>query len=313
MPEIQAPYFFERFMKRIINYITDEKYHDRPLSDVLKNKYEMSSSLISSLKKTEYGITVNGEHRFVNYILKKDDVLKIVIEEGASQNIEPLYSKLDILYEDEDILAINKPYDMPTHTSAGHHTGTLSNAVLYYLNQNGEEHTFHAVTRLDKNTSGVVLIAKNRYSHDLFSRLLRRGVLDKTYLAIVGGQLLGNGVIDKKIRREQDSIIKRIVADDGQEAVTEFVTISSNESYSYVRLMPKTGRTHQIRVHMSAIGHPLVGDVLYGGEDRAKRHLLHCDSLSFTHPITKEKIQIKAPLPEDFLEFSGRQNLRLLQ
>ena len=300
-------------MKRTIYFKIDDKYNKRSIKDVLKNKYKMSSSLISSLKKSEYGITVNGEHRFVNYILKTGDVLKIVIEEGASENIEPVYSELDVLYEDEDILAVNKPYDMPTHTSAVHHTGTLSNAVLYYLNQNGEKHIFHAVTRLDKDTSGVVLIAKNRYAHDLFSKLLRRGILEKTYSAIVLGKLSGSGIIDKKIRRENDSIIKRVVSDDGQEAVTRYFTVSSNESYSYVRLKPETGRTHQIRVHMSAIGHPLVGDILYGGDNSAKRHLLHCKSLSFTHPITNEKIKIKAPLPEDFLEFSKSYNLRLLQ
>ena len=312
MPKIEAPDFYG-IMKRIICFEVDEKYARRPVKDILKNKYKMSSALVTSLKKTEYGIMVNGEKKFTNYMLEKGDILKVVIEEGASENIEPSYAKIDVLYEDEDILAVNKPYNMPTHTSAGHHFGTLSNAVLYYLNQNGEKHTFHAVTRLDKNTSGVVLIAKNRYAHDLLSNLLRRGVLQKIYSAIVLGELSGSGLIEGKIRREDESIIKRVVADDGQEALTEYFAVSSNKSYSYVRLIPKTGRTHQIRVHMSYIGHPLAGDVLYGGNDVAKRHLLHCESLIFIHPMTNKKIEIKAPMPEDFLEFSKQQDLRLLQ
>lgn len=296
-------------MKRIIEFWVDEKYDNRVIKDVLKNKYKMSSALITSLKKTEYGITVNGEKKFVNHILKKGDILKIIIEEGASENIEPVYHELDILYEDEDILAINKPYDMPTHTSKGHHTDTLSNAVLYYLNKDGEKHTFHAVTRLDKNTSGVVLISKNRYAHDLFSNLLRQKKLEKIYFAIVIGEILGDGVIDKKIKRADESIIKRVVSQDGQEAKTEFFKVSSNENYSFVKLIPKTGRTHQLRVHMSEIGHPLAGDVLYGGDESSKRHLLHCESLCFIHPITNEKTKIKAPFPEDFLKFLKREKL----
>ncbi len=299
MPEIRHPSFLS--MRRIFTYKTEEKYVGRPIKDVLKNKYKMSSALISDLKNTEDGIMVGDEKRFVNYILKKDDILKVTIKEEASENIEPVFGELDVLYEDKDILAVNKPSDMPTHTSHGHHRDTLSNAVLYYLNKNGEEHTFHAITRLDKNTSGVVLIAKNRYAHDLFSNLLRRGALEKTYTAVVTGELRGEGMIDKKIRREGDSIIKRVVADDGKEAVTEYCVISNHKDYSYVELKPKTGRTHQLRVHMSYIGHPLLGDNLYGGDMSTKRHLLHCKSISFIHPITNEKMKIEAPIPNDIL------------
>ncbi len=290
-------------MRRIFTYTVDEKYSGRLVKDVLKNKFLMSSGLITHLKKYDEGITVNGEKRFVNYKLNKGDILKILIYEGASKNIEPKLGELDILFEDEDLIAINKSYDMPTHTSIGHHEDTLANAVLYHLNKSGEEHTFHAVTRLDKDTSGVVLIAKNRYAHDLLSNQLRLGKIEKTYVAIICGKLSGSGIIDAKIKREEQSIIKRTVAADGQEAITEYKVLETFDDFSYVELHPKTGRTHQIRVHMASIGHPLVGDVMYGGERTAKRHLLHCRTLSFMHPITYEKIIIEADLPGDFEEF----------
>lgn len=291
-------------MKRSITYETEEKYIGRSIKYVLKNKLLMSSALITYLKKSEYGITVNGEPKFVNYILKSGDILKVIIEENGSENIEPVFSELEILYEDEDFLAVSKPSGMPTHTSAGHHKDTLSNAVLYYLNRNGEEHTFHAVTRLDKDTTGVVLVAKNRYSHDLMSGQLRKRQLEKTYAAIVCGRLFGEGIIDENIKRLNDSVIKRTVADDGRRAITYYKSIKVFDNYTLAELKPQTGRTHQIRVHMAHIGHPLVGDGLYGAEDaRAKRHLLHCEKLSFIHPIKKEKIEISAGLPEDFKDF----------
>lgn len=289
-------------MSRKFIYVTESKFSDRLVKDVLKNKFNMSSGLISALKKTDDGIMVNGNRKFVNFVLKKGDVLEINIKEGASENIIPENIELDILYEDSDFLAVNKPADMPTHTSMGHHFGTLSNGVLYYLLKDGEEHTFHAVTRLDKNTTGVVLVAKNRYAHDLMSNQLRLGKLNKTYIAVVCGRLEGKGVIDKKIKREQDSIIKRIVCDDGDEALTEYEVIKSGDKYSKVLVYPKTGRTHQIRVHMASIGHPLAGDRLYGGDDFKNRHLLHCYSLEFFHPIKKQNIKILAKLPPDFTE-----------
>lgn len=290
-------------MKRIFEYKIDEKYAGRDIKYVLKNKFLMSNALITELKKTNFGIAVNEKHEFVNYVLKSGDTLKITIQEEASKNIEPVFLPIKILYEDEDFLAVDKSADMPTHTSIGHHTDTLSNAVLYYLNKNGEEHTFHAVTRLDRNTSGVVLIAKNSYAHDLVSNILRCGKIEKTYLAIVCGKLIGEGEINAKIRRENESIIKRCVASDGQEALTVFKSIKNFKNHTLVELKPKTGRTHQLRVHTAHIGHPIAGDDLYGGDNSAKRQLLHCESLKFMHPIKRKEIKISAELPEDFKTF----------
>ena len=293
-------------MKRILKFIINEKYDKRPILDVLQNKFRMSSGLISALKKTPDGILVSGEKKTVRYILSKGDSLELTIKEGASENIEPKEMPIEVIYEDEDLLFVNKPYDMPTHTSIGHHEDTLSNAVLYYLNKNGEPHTFHAVTRLDKDTSGVVLIAKNRYAHDLLSRLIREDKIKKTYLAVVMGNLSGSGEVNEPIAREDESIIKRKVSPDGQSALTIYNALKSGSAYSLVGLNLKTGRTHQIRVHMSHIGHPLAGDVMYGGDTSVKRHLLHCKSLEFVHPITNENIKVLAPLPDDFKGFTEK-------
>lgn len=298
-------------MKRILTFKVNEKYNNRPIIDVLENKFRMSSGLISALKKENDGIMVNGLHQTVRYTLTSGEQLKITITEGASENIEPHYLPLEIIFEDEDLLAVNKPYGMPTHTSIGHHTDTLSNAVLYYLNKNGEEHTFHAVTRLDKDTSGVVLIAKNRYAHDLLGRLIRQDKIQKTYIAAVCGSLSGSGEINAPIAREDQSIIKRKISENGQSALTLYSSINHTEKYSLIKLNLKTGRTHQIRVHMSHIGHPLAGDKMYGGDDSAKRQLLHCSSLKFAHPLTNENIEIRAPIPKDFSDFLTENNLCL--
>lgn len=297
-------------MKRILTFEINEKYDNRPILDVLQNKFRMSSGLITALKKMPDGITVSGVKKTVRYVLTKGEILTITITEGASKNIEPKEAHLDVIYEDEDILLVNKPYAMPTHTSVGHHEDTLSNAVLYYLNKNGEPHTFHAVTRLDKDTSGVVLIAKNRYAHDLLSRFMREDKIYKTYLAVVMGKVLESGEVNAPIKREEESIIKRKVSPDGQSARTLYNCVKQGDKYSLVELDLKTGRTHQIRVHMSHIGHPLAGDIMYGGDDSALRHLLHCKSLKFTHPINDEKIEISAPMPDDFLKFLEKNKMQ---
>ncbi len=298
-------------MKRVFEYAVEDKYIMRPVKDVLLNRFSMSGGLVTSLKKNPEGIMVNNERQNVTYLFAKGDILKITIEEEASANIEPVEIPLNIIYEDEDLLAINKPYGMPTHTSMGHRTDTLANGVLYYLNKTGEPHTFHAVTRLDKDTSGIVLIAKNRYTHDLLSRLLRRDKIDKKYFAIICGRLEGEGVINAPIDRISDSIIKRGISKDGLEAITHYKSVIANDEYSAVNVMPKTGRTHQIRVHMSSIGHPLAGDDMYGGIMSAKRHMLHCSELSFIHPITRKNLVLCAELSADIVEFCSKNKLEI--
>ncbi len=200
---------------------------------------------------------------------------------------------LDILFEDEHILAVNKKSGMPTHTSHGHNSGTLANAVMGHCG----EITFRAVNRLDKNTSGIVLIAKN----GAIAGSLKNSV-QKEYVAIVHGEISSSGEICAPIKRKGEYRMEREVSPDGDYAKTLFEPIKTGENYSFIRLKLLTGRTHQIRVHMSYLGHPLLGDDLYGGKADLgfTHHALHCEKLTFTHPITGENTVLNAPLPEKF-------------
>lgn len=276
----------------------------KSIKQILKNKYNMSSALISSLKKFPDGILVNGEKKYVNHIIQEGEKLTVTITETGSTNIEPVYMPLDILYEDDWLLAVAKPADMAVHVSHGNVYNTLANGVLHYLNRDGEGHKFHVATRLDKNTSGVVIIAKNGYIHDMLSQALRKRMIYKEYIALVEGVGEIRGVIDAPIARETESIIKRCVRCDGDCAYTEYETIECGEHYSMVRLIPRTGRTHQLRVHMSHIGHPLVGDTMYGGKRVfPDRHFLHCKKVSLVHPVTRANLEICKKEPSYFWEY----------
>ena len=200
---------------------------------------------------------------------------------------------IDIIHEDENMTVVNKSPGVPTHQSLNHYTDTLANALAYRYKD--RPYVFRAITRLDKDTSGVVITANNRYYAELLSSKLRDGLFCKEYIAIVKGRLEGSGVIDAPIKRAQESIVTRIVADDGEYAVTEYETIYSNDELSVLRVHPITGRTHQIRVHMSHSGHPIIGDDLYGEKsDLIDRQALHAYRLT-----VPEIGEFKAPLFDD--------------
>jgi len=274
------------------------------IKQVLRNRYNMSAALVTSLKKHTDGICINGEKKYVNYIIQEGDKLTVTFTEAGSTNIEPVYIPLDILYEDEWLLAVYKPEHMAVHVSHRNVYDTLANGVLYYLNQDGEEHTFHVATRLDKNTSGVVIIAKNGYIHDMLSRQLRENKLYKEYIALVEGKITEPGEVRVPIARECESIIKRCVRADGDEAFTEYRVIENGIDSTMLKLIPHTGRTHQLRVHMSHIGHPIVGDTMYKASAvEEDRHFLHCAKVIFTHPITKRSLEICKKEPEYFWEY----------
>lgn len=274
------------------------------VKQVLRNRYDMSSALVTSLKKHDDGILVNGVKKYVNYILQEGDKLTVTFTEAGSTNIEPVYMPLEILYEDKWLLAVYKPEHMAVHVSHGNVYDTLANGVLYHLNKDGEEHTFHVATRLDKNTSGVVIIAKNGYIHDMLSKQLRNKTLYKEYIALIEGILEKPGEVKAPIARENESIIKRCVRDDGDEAFTEYRVIENGSHSTMLELIPHTGRTHQLRVHMSHIGHPMVGDTMYGAAPvEEDRHFLHCKKVIFKHPVTKQGIEIERKEPECFWQY----------
>ncbi len=286
-------------MIRILDYqITKET--DSILLFLKEHGY--SSNLIVHLKKTPESILKNGIWSYVNEPLHVGDTLQIHIEENeGSDNIVPNEIPLSILYEDKDILVIDKPANMPIHPSINHYEQTLANGVLWYYTAQQIPYTFRCITRLDRDTTGVTLLAKHMLSASVLSKAMQQKQIQKEYLALCDGVTPEEGTIDAPICRAADSVIKRCVDfENGDSAVTRFVREWTNGQISLVRLKPETGRTHQIRVHMKHIGHPLLGDFLYHpGNYSMNRQALHCASLTFTHPITGEKLTINAKLPDD--------------
>lgn len=264
----------------------------------IREEYDMSSKLIIHLKNTG-GIKVNGVVEKVDYMMKKGDIIRLEMTEEKS-DIKAVNIPVDIVYEDEDIVVINKPPLMPTHTSHGHQDDTLANALMYHFEKNNEYHTFRAVNRLDNDTSGLMIAAKNSYSHHKLSIQTQNNILKRRYMAVVCGDTKVSGVINLPIDRECDSIIKRTIKPSGKNALTYYRTIEKNNGYSLCEIELKTGRTHQIRVHFSHIGCPLAGDRMYGGLcTDIKRTALHSAYCEFIHPVTKEFMSFSKRPPED--------------
>lgn len=292
-------------MDRVLEYEIPSEYDGANITTVLKQHFKISTNLIKDLKKYKEGIQVNGEHKRVVDFVAKGDILKITIRDTASENIVPTDIPLDIVYEDEDVLVINKLPNMPTHPSMGNYENSLANGVMYYYKSKGEERVFRAVNRLDKDTSGLMAVAKNSYIHARLGEEIQKKELKRKYMCIVCGDVERDGTVDAPIRRADGSVINRIVAPDGQRAVTHYRVVKRYGEYTLLEMELETGRTHQIRVHMAYIGHPLVGDWLYGMEDHniAKRQMLHSCYLCFTHPITGQIMEFKDEMAEDMRAF----------
>lgn len=286
----------------LLEYTATDNDIGKTVKQILQQNYALSARTLSSLKKSG-GIKVNGKTVTVRYIMSACDVLSILLEDTPSENIEKVNIPLDVLYEDDDLLIVNKPLGMPTHPSQGHHDDTLANAVMYrYRNL---DFTFRAITRLDGDTTGVVLIARNALSAQRLTDSLQNGNIRKEYAAVVCGiPVHCKGIIDAPIARCEDSIIKRKICPSGKRAITEYELDFSRDDglYSLVRAIPITGRTHQIRLHLSHMGNPIYGDFLYGTPIDGVRAYLHCRSLSLPHPMTGETLRISSPLPDDIKE-----------
>lgn len=269
---------------------------------------KISAKTVTALKKKPLGITVDGRHVTVRHVLKCGEVLALDIsDEQSSHNIVPSPLPVDVLFENESVIAVNKPPFMPTHPSHGHYDDTLANALCYRMQQSGEPFVFRPVNRLDRNTSGVVLIAKNRVSAASLSESLQKGLITKKYLAILDGvPTEKRGKIETYIRRRQESIIYREVCEkmsDADYALTEYEIIEVSGDRALVCASPITGRTHQLRLHFAHIGCPIIGDDLYGAESNIiERHALHAYSLDFPCPQSGKKITAAAPLPQDLKE-----------
>lgn len=273
----------------------DEKLNNKTVGQLL-NHLKISKSLIIELKKGDF-IHINGKHVTVRAIAKTGDVFTVTIPETQKSDVIPACGNLDILYEDDDILVVNKGANMPTHPTRRHVLDTLANIVCAYM---GDGFVFRCVTRLDRDTTGVVLIAKNRYAAERLNSQIRNNLIKKEYYGVCVGEISEGGEINTFIKRETPTLMKRIVADDGQWAQTIYSPVCTHPKGTLVKLIPITGRTHQLRVHMSHINHPLYGDDLYGTPIDGARVLLHCKSIEFEDFKTNKTIRIEAPLPKDF-------------
>ena len=288
-------------MKRILNYTIPKEFDQCTLLSFLKSRH-YSSPEITHLKRTPNGILLNGTWGRVRDLLHTDDLLTItIVETESSSNIVPSPLPLPIVYEDEDLMIINKPSGMPIHPSQGNYENTLANAAAYYFSQKGEPFVYRCINRLDRDTTGLLILAKHMYSASILSDMVKERMIHREYLAIAQGKVDDQGVIDAPIGRVDGSTIEREVnKEHGERAITHYQCLKYKNGYSLVSLKLETGRTHQIRVHMKFIGHPLPGDFLYNPDYRMiGRQALHSYRLSFLHPVTGEAMDFTAPLPQD--------------
>ncbi|MFI3172450.1 MAG: RluA family pseudouridine synthase [Eubacteriales bacterium] len=292
-------------MSRIFHYYIDTQSHNTTILDYLKS-LSYSQGLIRHLKKTPNGILRNGTWAYVRDVLTAGDALTItLVEHESSEMILPVDLPLDIIYEDDDLMVVNKPFDMPIHPSQGNYTNTLANAVSYYYQNQGLPFVYRCINRLDRDTTGLLILAKNAYSAALLSRMIANRDIHREYLAIATGKVDSTGTIIAPISRVEGSTIERQVDEKhGEYARTHYTRLKYKNGYSLVSLKLETGRTHQIRVHMKHIGHPLPGDFLYHPDySIIKRQALHSHKLTFCHPITKTALSFEVPLPEDMQSF----------
>ncbi len=287
-------------MEKIITLKIDAAISGHKIEYVLENHMNLSVKLIRRLKRIEGGITLNGRNATVIEKVFEGDTLTVTVTDREPSNIVPVNMPLSVLYEDEDIIVVNKMRSMPTHPTGNHQKDTLANAVMYHL---GENSVFHAITRLDSDTSGVVLIAKHTMAAAFLAEEIKRKRIKKKYIAVVNGcSDPEEGIISAPIKRREEGCAIRCVASDGKEAISQYKTIQKANGLSLLELSPVTGRTHQLRVHMSYIGTPIYGDSMYGAPQKGEKIRLHCHLVEFTHPMSKDMLTITAPIPTDIEE-----------
>jgi 23S rRNA pseudouridine1911/1915/1917 synthase len=313
-----------------LTYIVSAEEDGFYLKTILQNRMYLSRKLLSRLKLTEQGILLNGKREYISVRVQSGDVVEVRMEQEESEDILPQELPLDILYEDEHLLILNKAAGMIVHPTHGHYVNTLANGVVHYWQQQGKSYRFRPIHRLDQETSGTLAVAKNPFVHQQVSEQMKTHEVEKEYVALVHGIMeLDEGTVNEPIDRDPEEPHIRIVTQSGYAAVTHYKVERRFPEATLVRLWLETGRTHQIRVHMKHLGHPLIGDKLYKQQqeetagqadpeyaaavpldDQAaasdgcmgltlKRHALHACRLGFTHPWTKQRIEFHAPLPAD--------------
>lgn len=310
-------------------HIVEPKDDGVMLKVILRDRMKLSRTLLAKLKMSEQGIMLNGVRVYTSASVRSGDRIEVRMKRETSDDILPEPMPLHILHEDEHLLVVNKPAGLIVHPTHGHYTGTLANGVVHHWLVKGETVRFRPIHRLDQDTSGVLAIAKNPFVHQQVSEQMKKKRVAKTYIAFVHGKVVpAQGVIDAPIDRSAENPHIRTVRPDGYPSVTRYELITDYGVASLVRIWLETGRTHQIRVHMKHIGHPLLGDALYGpdipegeGADHAyadpdyatlavhraiARQALHAESLSFEHPITGLYLTFTAPWPDDLRQLCNQ-------
>ena len=284
----------------VISYTCDEEC---TLKEILLDKLQFSVRSLSKMKR-EQSILVNGNFTKPSTKIKKGDLIEVKIEEDMA-NFEPQDLNLDILYDDFDIIMVNKPPFMVVHPTKSHNDKTIANGVTDYIIKQNEKVKIRFVNRLDMNTSGLVIVAKNAYAHHTLSLDMGENKVEKKYITVVKGIVKDDfGTINVPIYRPTEDSVKRVVDERGQASVTHYKVLERLNDATVLEVKLETGRTHQIRVHMAYIGHGIIGDELYGYVDEAliNRQALHAYSLVFEQPRTKEELKFEAKLPKDIEE-----------
>ena len=279
--------------------VTNNKYKD--VNQILKQEFNISARLQHKLIREKH-VLLNGKIIDTRSSIVLNDVITINLNfNEESENIISTQIPLNIIYEDECFIILNKPAGIAVHPSILHYTDSLANGVKFYFESIGLKRKIRPINRLDLNTSGIIIFAKNEYVQECLIKQMQNSTFQKYYIAFVEGTFTNKeGTINLPIARKENSIIERCISENGQTAITDYKVLSEYNNFSIVECHLQTGRTHQIRVHMSAIGHPLLGDTLYGNSSNLiNRHALHSCKISFVHPITKQVMSFSCNLPDD--------------
>ncbi|HCO74599.1 MAG TPA: RluA family pseudouridine synthase [Clostridium sp.] len=272
------------------------------IRDYMKENLNLSGRFIRG-SAMDRRLRVNGKEVKLNYKLQEDDVIEVTVNAEESQNIEGEDLNIKVIYEDDDLLIVDKPPFMVVHPTKSHPMGTLANGVIHHFRSNNDNSIVRLVSRLDRDTSGLIMIAKNQFSHMNLAKSMEKNLIKKSYLAIIHGNLENQeGTIDLPIGRPTDETIKRAVLEDGQRSITHYKIKESYKEGTLVELVLETGRTHQIRVHLSYVGCPIYGEQLYSDfndEELISRQALHAYALTLPHPRSGEILNFESTLPED--------------